>query len=63
MAAHCRIQGENTMHPTIQAEKTRTGARSRRIRPNSAPAYYLAWPAGFWITVTTRSAGAPDAGL
>jgi hypothetical protein len=50
------------MHPTIQTEKTRTDARSRRTRPNSAPAYYLARPASFWITVTTRRAGAPDAG-
>ena len=49
------------MHTTIQTEKTRTSARSRRIRPNSAPAYYLARPASFWITVTTRRAGAPDA--
>ena len=28
------------MHTTIHTEKTRTSARSRRIRPNSAPAYY-----------------------
>jgi hypothetical protein len=59
----CQIQGENTMHPTIQTEKTRTNARSRHIRPNSAPAYYLARPASFWITVTIRRAAAPDAGL
>jgi hypothetical protein len=49
------------MHPTIQTEKTRTNARSRRIRPNSGPAYYLARPASFWITVTTRRTGAADA--
>ncbi|HWT80039.1 MAG TPA: hypothetical protein VN648_14730 [Candidatus Methylomirabilis sp.] len=51
------------MHSTIQTEKTRTNARSHHIRPNSAPAYYLARPASFWITVTIRRAGAPDAGL
>jgi len=32
----------------------------RRTRPNGAPAYYLARPASFWITVTTRRAEAPD---
>ena len=42
------------MHWTIQTEMT--------TRPNSAPAYYLARPASFWITVTTRRAGAPDQG-
>ena len=59
--ANAAFGGENTMHTTIQTEKTRTSARSRRIRPNSAPAYYLARPASFWVTVTTRRAGAPDA--
>jgi hypothetical protein len=49
------------MRTTIQTEKTRTNAWSRRIRPNSAPAYYLARPASFWITVTTRRTGTPDA--
>ena len=48
------------MHTTIQTEKTRTNGRSRRKRPNSAPAYYLGRPASFWITVTTRCRGAPD---
>jgi hypothetical protein len=43
------------MHPTIQPEIMKT-------RPNSAPAYYLARPASFWITATTRRAGPPDAG-
>jgi hypothetical protein len=43
------------MHPSIQAEVM-------TIRPNSAPAYYLARPANFWITVTTRRPGAPDVG-
>jgi hypothetical protein len=33
----------------------------RRTRPGSAPFYYLGRPASFWITVTTRRAGAPDA--
>jgi len=42
------------MHPTIQTE-------IMKAPPNSAPAYYLARPASFWITVTTRPAGAPDA--
>lgn len=50
------------MHATIQTEKTRVSARSRRTRPNSAPAYYLARPASFWITVTTRHAKAPGRG-
>ena len=49
------------MHTTIQTDKTRTNARSRRIRPNSAPAYYLARPASFWIAVTTGRTGALDA--
>ena len=48
------------MHQTIQTEKTPTSARPR---PNSAPAYYLARPASFWITATTRRAGTPDASL
>jgi len=42
------------MYPTFQTEIMMT-------RPNSAPAYYLARPASFWITVTTRR-GAPDVG-
>jgi hypothetical protein len=58
----CRIYGENTMHTTSQAEKTRATVQSRPTRPNSAPAYYLARPASFWIAVTTRRAGTPDAG-
>lgn len=33
----------------------------RRNRPNSAPAYYLGLPASFWITLTSRRSGAPDA--
>jgi hypothetical protein len=49
------------MHLTAQT-KTRASARPRRTRPNSAPAYYLGRPASFWITVTTRHAGTPDAG-
>lgn len=36
-------------------------AQPRRTRPNSAPAYYLARPASFWVTATTRRAAAPDA--
>jgi hypothetical protein len=28
-------------------------AQPNRIRPNSAPAYYLGRPASLWITVTT----------
>jgi hypothetical protein len=46
------------MHLTVQT-KTRA---SGRPRPNSAPAYYLGRPASFWIAVTTRHAGTPDAG-
>ena len=33
----------------------------RCTRPNSAPAYYLGRPASFWLTLTTRRTGAPDA--
>jgi hypothetical protein len=52
------------MHPTSQTEimKTRTNGRPRPARPNCAPAYYLARPASFWITATTRYAGTPEAG-
>jgi hypothetical protein len=55
------VDKESTMNPTSQTENMTTcgGARPRHARPNSAPAYYLARPASFWIT-TTRYAGAPD---
>ena len=32
-----------------------------RIRPNSAPAYYLRRPASVWITITTGCRTAPGA--
>lgn len=35
-------------------------ARPRRIRPNSAPAYYLGRPASLWMAVT-GSKTVPDA--
>ena len=35
-------------------------SRPRRIRPNSAPAYYLGRPASLWISVTTGQTEAPD---
>jgi hypothetical protein len=35
-------------------------SRPRRIRPNSAPAYYLGRPASLWISVTTGHTGVPD---
>jgi hypothetical protein len=35
-------------------------SRTRRIRPNSAPAYYLGRPASLWISATTAPVGAPD---
>lgn len=35
-------------------------SRPRRIRPNSAPAYYLGRPASLWISVTTGPAGVPE---
>jgi hypothetical protein len=54
IGANADLEKESAMHPTIQTEIMKT-------RPNSAPAYYLARPASFWITVTTRRAGAPDA--
>jgi hypothetical protein len=53
IGANAGIDKESAMHPTIQNEIMTT-------RPNSAPAYYLARPASFWITVTTRRAGPPD---
>jgi hypothetical protein len=48
------------MYPTSQTEIVTTRTAARR-RPNCAPTYYLARPAGVWITATTRHAGAPDA--
>jgi hypothetical protein len=35
-------------------------SRTRRIRPNAAPAYYLGRPASLWISVTTTHTGVPD---
>jgi hypothetical protein len=35
-------------------------SRPRRIRPNTAPAYYLGRPASFWISVTTGHMEVPD---
>ena len=32
----------------------------RRIRPASAPAYYLGRPASVWINATTSHPGAPQ---
>jgi hypothetical protein len=54
IGAKADLEKESAMHPTIQTENMKT-------RPSSAPAYYLARPASFWLTVTTRRAGAPDA--
>jgi hypothetical protein len=61
IGANAEFTGENMMHLTAQT-KTRASARPRRTRSNSAPAYYLGRPASFWIAVTTRHAGTPDAG-
>ena len=36
-------------------------AQPTRIRPNSAPAYYLGRSAALWITVTTGCKTAPEA--
>jgi hypothetical protein len=36
-------------------------SRTRPIRPNNAPAYYLGRPASLWISVTTGYSGEPDA--
>jgi hypothetical protein len=38
-----------------------TNAQPSRIRPNSAPAYYLGRPASVWITITTGCRTAPGA--
>jgi hypothetical protein len=54
IGANADLEKESAMHPTIQTGIMKT-------RPSSAPAYYLARPASFWITVTTRRAGAPGA--
>lgn len=35
-------------------------SRPRRIRPNTAPAYYLGRPASLWISVTTGHMEVPD---
>jgi hypothetical protein len=35
-------------------------SRPRRIRPNSAPAYYLGRPASLWISATTGHTRAPE---
>jgi hypothetical protein len=35
-------------------------SRPRRIRPNTAPAYYLGRPASLWISVTASHTEAPD---
>jgi hypothetical protein len=35
-------------------------SRPRRIRPNTAPAYYLGRPASLWLSVTTTHTGVPD---
>ena len=59
--ANAEFTGKNMLHLTVQT-KTRASARPRRIRPNSAPAYYLGRPASFWIAATARHAGTPDAG-
>jgi hypothetical protein len=54
IGANADREKESAMYPTIQTKIMKT-------RSSSAPAYYLARPASFWITVTTRRAGAPDA--
>ena len=38
-------------------------AQPSRIRPNSAPAYYLGRPASLWISATTRRREAPGVAL
>jgi hypothetical protein len=55
IGANADIEKESAMHPNTQTQIITT-------RPNSAPAYYLARPASFWITVTTRRGGGPDVG-
>jgi hypothetical protein len=35
-------------------------SQPRRIRPNSAPAYYLGRPASLWISATTGPVRAPE---
>ena len=50
--ANADLEKESAMQSTIHTEIMKT-------RPNSAPAYYLARPASFWIT--TRRTETPDA--
>jgi hypothetical protein len=47
----------NANHPE---DTMSVNSRTRRIRPNSAPAYYLGRPASLWISVTTGNSGKPD---
>ena len=35
-------------------------SRPRRIRSNSAPAYYLGRPDSLWITITTGNTAMPE---
>jgi hypothetical protein len=47
--------------PNQQEDTVPVNTQPRRNRPSSAPAYYLGRPASFWITLTSRRSGAPDA--
>jgi hypothetical protein len=51
------IAAVNAHHPEDTMPVT---SRPRRIRPNSAPAYYLGRPASVWISATTGHTGAPE---
>jgi len=58
LAALQQGAGRDLMYPTSQTETKTT--RPRPGRPNTAPTYYLARPAGVWITAITRHARTPQ---
>jgi hypothetical protein len=49
-----------TVNPNHLEGTMSVNSRPRRIRPNSAPAYYLGRPASLWISATAVHAGALD---
>src|SRR5262249_59138481 len=55
-----RARWNATVNPDPPEDTMPVISRPRRIRPNSAPAYYLGRPASVWISVTTARPGAPQ---
>jgi hypothetical protein len=54
--AHRRVDQARLAH---REDARPVSTQPGRTRPNSAPAYYLARPASFWVTVSTGRAPAP----